>query len=304
MKRPLLSIAASRRRSVRPGEAGAVTQNLSGRLAKRVSRLVRQFCGRKYSQGFSMIVVFLLVLVVLTSTLSLASRTTSGVLAEGMQGKLRLARDAAENGLVISVSELNKPANRMLVGAVPLNHWTTNNYEVVTDGNRVRVAAGNRIYPSDCMLFTNETPRDRIYQITQEALDMAPIDSPHVRVEDSDNHQYFKVLGIRLADKDRVAISRNSTVASNAVSYLTMTVEGIYSNSVAPTNGNSNPANSVHYTIQQEYQLVPRCCSSNSYPVDSGQTTDACTGFGSNYKPEWMARSVSQAAIFKATGGS
>ena len=268
---------------------------------KHLSRVQRQLSvsrSKKASQGFAMFVILLLMLTVLTTTVSLNTRTTAGMFISSWQGKLRLARDAAENGLVISASELNKPSNRMLLGSVPLDKWRTNDYNVYTDWNNVTVRAGQVIYPSPCRFLPNWD----VYQITQEALNMSSINPPVRTVYDSDNGQYYRVLGIKLTKADRSAVSRSTeTAAQNAVSYLTITVEGIYSLGTAPTTANPNPTNSVHYTVQQEYQLVPRCCRQIAYPVDTGSTANACAAvnlYGA-YKPEWIARSTSQAGLFK-----
>jgi len=230
------------------------------------------------------------------------------------QGKLRLARDAAENGLVNSVSELNKPANRMLVGSVPLNKWTTDDTDILTDGNYIRVKKDSTIYPKPCMylVFNNpQNPDERskpwneyVYKITEQALFMAAasVDTTKRLIQDSENGQFYRVLGIKLTDMDRLPISRaNGKAADNAVSYLTITVEGIYSLGTAPTTANPYPPNSVHYTVQQEYQLVPRCCRQIAYPVDTGSTSNACAAVNpiGAYKPEWIARSTSQAGLFK-----
>ena len=279
------------------------------------------------ARGFAMLLILLLVLTVLTTTMSLTSRTTSGMAMNSVQGRMRLARDAAENGLVISIGELNKPSNRRLVGAVPLNNWTTGAtslWTTVADNKdaresdavlrQVQVRAGNVVYPYGCMQFKEETPWTRVYQITQEALDQSlidpPIDEEHMR--HMGNDQYFRVLGIKLTDQGRNPIDRdNGTVADNAVSYLTMTLDGIYSPSGRPTAANPNPTNIAHYTIQQEYQLVPRCCGENRYPVDAGVTASPCVAAGKNtanqpadqqrWTTEWMARSISQASVFQTS---
>jgi len=250
-----------------------------------------------------MFVILLLMLTVLTTTVSLNTRTTAGMFISSWQGKLRLARDAAENGLVISASELNKPSNRMLLGSVPLDKWRTNDYDVSTNGSIVRVTVGNVIYPRSCIIWT-QSWNQFVYEITQGALDMASINPPVRTVHDSDNGQYYRVLGIKLTKADRSPVSRSTeTAAQNAVSYLTITVEGIYSLGTAPTTANPNPRNSVHYTVQQEYQLVPRCCSQISYPVDvnPSSTANVCAAVNlyGTYKPEWIARSTSQAGLFK-----
>jgi hypothetical protein len=246
-----------------------------------------------------MFTILLLMLTVLTTTISLNSRTTAGMFITSWQGKLRLARDAAENGLMITVGELNKPGNRMLLGSVPLNEWKANSYKVRTDGNDVTVSANSVIYPGDCR-FLNDYD---VYKITQEALDLAPINPPVKTVRFSDNDQYFRVLGIVLKKENRDLIARSEKLSDSAVSYLTMTVEGIYSSNGAskPTTNTPYPENSVHYTIQQEYKVVPRCCKENKYPVDEAKTDPACQAVGKygNYKPEWMLRSVAQAGLFK-----
>jgi len=50
------------------------------------------------SKGFAMLLILQLVLTVLTTTMSLTSRTTAGMAMNSVQGKLRLARDAAAVG--------------------------------------------------------------------------------------------------------------------------------------------------------------------------------------------------------------
>jgi len=269
---------------------------------KHLSKVQRQLSvsrSKRASQGFAMFVILLLMLTVLTTTVSLNTRTTAGMFVSSWQGKLRLARDAAENGVMITVGELNKPGNRMLLGSVPLNEWTTNNYKVRTDGSDVTISNNNVIYPGDCRFLDFD-----VYRITQEALDLAPINPPIRTVRFSDNGQYFRVLGIVLKNGNRGAIARSDKLSDSAVSYLTMTVEGIYSSDAAnrPTAETPYPENSVHYTIQQEYKVVPRCCKENKYPVDTpGNTQSACQAVGKsgNYKPEWMLRSVAQAGLFK-----
>ena len=72
---------------------------------------------RRRNGGFSLIVMFLLVLSILTTTLALTSRTTGGLYAQSYQSKLRLAKDAAENGLDVVASEFNYPGNRRVIGS-------------------------------------------------------------------------------------------------------------------------------------------------------------------------------------------
>ena len=98
----------------------------------RFLHLVLQARVRRQSAGFSLILVFLMVLTVLTTTLSINSRLIAGQYAESLQAKLRMARNAAENGLILASSELNKPGNRLLLGDENwnnwLNRWNNHNY--------------------------------------------------------------------------------------------------------------------------------------------------------------------------------
>ena len=158
-------------------------------LAKRFLRLTRQPRRRRQAQGFSLILVFLLVLTVLTTTTALNSRIIAGLYGQSLQGKLRMARNAAENGLILASSELNKPGNRLLLGEENwsnwLNRWNGQNYFTMHN------YAGMN---GDCKIYGSDT-----YQVTEQAAKLASESA--LQIETGAN-QGSKIIAFYLYDKN------------------------------------------------------------------------------------------------------
>ena len=340
---------------------------------------------RQRNGGFSLIVIFLLVLSILTTTLALTSRTTGGLYAQSYQSKLRLAKDAAENGLVVVASEFNYPGNRRVIGGGKLfgikvgtqnsdeiNHLRDVVPEVMWGSNEIPPIGSTGETPSKpCYAYfaggairqaTNgdsDKNKNMIY-----AASVVPNSGNNNRfdgqsangknttwfasiaeLENNDFHflgngQFYRPIALRLYNSDH---SKNSSIDSvdrsnpdpseyaragnNQVSYLTVVVEGVYAprQALGKTRGDvvardsiSVDKNIVKYTMQQEFQVVPRCCSKGFGEVNdisygpSANTNDSTNcpittttgptgGTITTYTTtEWILRSVSRTSAFNS----
>jgi len=270
---------------------------------------------RSQSQGLAQLVVMLLMLTILTTTIAMASRLTAGLFSQTLQSRLRLARDAAEYGLTITVHELNKPGNRLFLGT----DWTSNGgtgwQTLYGDGTTPKYSTD--VIPADvnqgkdlnrfpCYNYEEETPKNRIYRPTLQASKM------HVAIQPpqyySDNHQSFRLLGIQLYSADHV--TKLPAAPKNDISYLALTMEGTYNAAVSSSNPDftSNLAGidftkDTKYTIQQEYEVIPRCCSASFGTVNNvGYGTDVAGNPNNcpwNTQVVWMIRSITRTANFE-----
>ena len=322
---------------------------------------------RRRNGGFSLIVIFLLVLSVLTTTLALTSRTTGGLYAQSYQAKLRLAKDAAENGLTIVASEFNYPGKRLFLGLDGASGKGINNLGQL-DPNTL--LWDSEVIPADintrkdenkypCYIYslsTGNNPSNDGGGAIRQALLGANVDvkdkniiykpsvvqNPVSRKYDGVNNtswfdsisrnpndfhylgngQFYRIIALRLYNSDHTANSSDAPAAKHQVSYLTVAVEGVYNYRLALRRAQSaltrrgrieaqgssfvNYANSVRYTMQQEFQVVPRCCGKGFGKVNgidygpSTATADSndCTATTANTQTEWILRSVSRTSAF------
>ena len=324
---------------------------------------------RRRDGGFSLIVIFLLVLSVLTTTLALTSRTTGGLYAQSYQGKLRLAKDAAENGLTIVASEFNYPGNRLVLGGASVNKinslggldpnillwdskvipadinarpnpdqpcyiyslsagFSANNgggaiRQDLSPGSAVDVKDKNIIYKPSVV----QNPVSRRYDGVNNTSWFDSISRNPNNFHYLGNGQFYRIIALRLYNSDHTenssdALKPYATAAKGQVSYLTVAVEGVYNYQLvsrrSPTifrgrieaqgTGFVNYANSVRYTMQQEFQVVPRCCSQGfgkvngiDYgPITATADSSNCTATTPkpNTQTEWILRSVSRTSAF------
>ena len=311
---------------------------------------------RRRNGGFSLIVIFLLVLSVLTTTLALTSRTTGGLYAQSYQGKLRVAKDAAESGLTIVASEFNYPGNRLVLGGASVNKINSlggldpnillwDSKVIPADINAVK----NPDQPCYVYFFKGGAIRQNKRRLALDTVqDNNIIYKPSVvrnpltnrydgegntswfdsisrisRDEGNDFHyllngQFYRIVALRLYNSDHTLNSDSTytTAAKGQVSYLTVAVEGVYNPAMrilsekgliaAPNATVVNYKNSVKYTMQQEFQVVPRCCGKGFGKVNgidygpSTATADSndCTATTANTQTEWILRSVSRTSAF------
>ena len=352
----------SLRRQCRPWRDDRLSQRWIGLIVR--SRLDL----RRRNGGFALIVIVLLVLSVLTTTLALTSRTTGGLYAQSYQGKLRLAKDAAENGLTVVASEFNYPGNRLVLGGAGVNNlgqldpntllWDSNVipadinagknpdqpcyiYSLSTgfssnngggairqdlsSGSAVDVKDKNIIYKPSVI----QNPVSRKYDGVNntswfDSISRNPNDFHYLG-----NGQFYRIIALRLYKSDHTRNSSDAPIyayamaAKDQVSYLTVAVEGVYNYRLAlgrsspaslrgriEAQGTSfvNYANSVRYTMQQEFQVVPRCCSQGfgkvngiDYgPITATADSSNCTATTPkpNTQTEWILRSVSRTSAF------
>lgn len=320
---------------------------------------------RRRNGGFSLIVIFLLVLSILTTTLALTSRTTAGLYAQSYQSKLRLAKDAAENGLVVVASEFNYPGNRLAIGggggfgikvgsqssAAAFNLKDVADDSDLWGSNEIPVSGGQDV-DKPCYVYF------RAGAIRQNASDGNPnTDEPIIYqpsvvpnrngqydgtgmttwfnsiAQDNNNFHYlgngqlYRPIALRLYNDDHAKDSSfNSSrrplnpdeyakAANSSVSYLTVAVEGFYAprqtlnkkrGDIIASASVSVDKNSVKYTLQQEFQVVPRCCSKGFGKVNgttygpSSADSSNCTATTANTATEWILRSVSRTSAFNS----
>jgi len=353
----------SLRRQCRPWRDDRLSQRWIGLIVR--SRLDL----RRRNGGFALIVIVLLVLSVLTTTLALTSRTTGGLYAQSYQGKLRLAKDAAENGLTVVASEFNYPGNRLVLGGAgemginTLSQLDPNT--LLWDSNVIPadINAGQDKDKYPCYIYSLSTGfanngggairQDLSSGFAVDVKDKNIIYKPSVvqnpvsRKYDGVNNtswfdsisrnpndfhylgngQFYRIIDLRLYNSDHTANSSDALpyamAAKDQVSYLTVAVEGVYNYRLAlgrasPASQRGrieaqdtsfvNYANSVRYTMQQEFQVVPRCCSQGfgkvngiDYgPITATADSSNCTATTPkpNTQTEWILRSVSRTSAF------
>jgi hypothetical protein len=276
---------------------------LSGRMVRqkntRFLHLLLHARVRRQSAGFSLILVFLMVLTVLTTTLSINSRLIAGQYAESLQGKLRMARNAAENGLILASSELNKPGNRRLLGDENwnnwLNRWNNQNYFSMHEYWGMH---------GDCKIYDQNT-----YRVTEQAAKLAS--SSALQIQTGDN-QGSAIIGFALYDKDHKPVSKASR---SEISYLALVAQGYYNSSTAYLPGqtwkvdvgstayNASAYKTTKFVLQQEFNVIPRCCG-RSFGGDFG--TDPIKPDSNGNCPdgrfvEWYLRGVNRASAHNAT---
>jgi hypothetical protein len=318
---------------------------------------------RRRNGGFSLIVVFLLVLSVLTTTLALTSRTTGGLYAQSYQAKLRVAKDAAENGLTIVASEFNYPGNRLVLGGAGVNKinnlgqldpntllWDSNvipadinagqdkdkypcyiyslstGFSANNGGGAIRQALflGVHVDANDKNIIYKpsvvQNPVSRKYDGVNntswfDSISRNPNDFHYLG-----NGQFYRIIALRLYKSDHTEYISDAPIydmaAKDQVSYLTVAVEGVYNYRLVlgrfdpaslrgriEAQGTSfvNYANSVRYTMQQEFQVVPRCCSQGFGKVNEiayGPSLEKSSACPAKTQTEWILRSVSRTSAF------
>jgi hypothetical protein len=312
-----------------------------------------------------LIVIFLLVLSILTTTLALTSRTTGGLYAQSYQSKLRLAKDAAENGLVVVASEFNYPGNRIVLGGdsgygisnlkdvnPTIDMWDSNEIPTLTSNNdnssqpcyvyngggAIRENSNGSRNSEFNIIYKASVVPNRGNQDMFDGLDyngnptswLASIaDGANNDLHYLGNYQFYRPIALLLYNSDHTKNSSSSydKAVRDNVSYLTVAVEGFYAPNQSSNKNRgdiiayasvTDDKNSVKYTLQQEFQVVPRCCSQgfgwvNTIPygpstniTDSANcpitTTTAPTGGTTTTytTTEWILRSVSRTSAFNS----
>ena len=314
---------------------------------------------RRRNGGFSLIVIFLLVLSILTTTLALTSRTTAGLYAQSYQSKLRLAKDAAENGLVVVASEFNYPGNRRVIGGdegYTINDLDVNPNKAMWGSNEIPpLPSTDDNSNKPCYVYNrggaireySDGSLNDDYNIIYKAsvvpnrgnnnrfdgrnngrktswfASIAQVASATEAAKNDfhylGNNQFYRPIALRLYNSDHTIDSSpaSSTLYDKAlpndVSYLTVAVEGFYAprqalnknrGDIIAYDDMSGDKSSIKYTLQQEFQVVPRCCSQGfgevngkSYGPSSADSSN-CFATTRNTITEWILRSVSRTSAF------
>ena len=296
---------------------------MSGRMVRqknsRFLHLVLQSRVRRRSAGFSLILVFLMVLTVLTTTLSINSRLIAGQYAESLQGKLRMARNAAENGLILASSELNKPGNRLLLGNLPSSQWASrwdqqqewpvkgNYYSLLSDNEFNSLSYECKKYVTGSASDSDYDRRRRPFQVTEQAVRMPT--SASLQLETGET-QSSRIVGFKLYDKDYNLISsENGKVSATEKSYLVLVAQGYYNSSTpyqsdgwrvdtASAQYAASAYKTTRFVLQQEYEVIPRCCGS-SFAEPFGTDTvkpQSSLKCQDNKIVEWYVRGTTRAS--------
>ena len=230
------------------------------------SRKRKAFYAPTGEQGFSLIFVFLIILTVITTTLSITNNLLGGRSSVSLQTKLRLARDAAQNGLYITSSELNKVGNRQLLGQIPWTTWKTwydgtTNHQIVTYNTN-----------ANCQGHGNN---NGTWDVTQEAAytPSGSLTGGASQHNEAGTDSSFKVIGFNLYDKTHTPTQKAS---KTDISYLVIVMQGYYNSgtviSGSWTIDETNPTYIAQsdkisrYVLQQEYEVIPRCCGRSFGP--------------------------------------
>ena len=285
----------------------------------RFLHLVLQARVRRQSAGFSLILVFLMVLTVLTTTLSINSRLVAGQYAESLQAKLRMARNAAENGLILASSELNKPGNRLLLGNLPSSQWASrwderqqwpvkgNYYSLLSDHDFNSLSSECKKYVTGNTSENDYDRRRRSFQVTEQAVRMPTAASLQLETGET---QSSRIVGFKLYDKDYNLISgENGKVSATEKSYLVLVAQGYYNSSTpykddrwrVDTTSDQYAASAyktTRFVLQQEYEVIPRCCGS-SFAEPFGTDTvrpQSSLRCQDNKIVEWYVRGTTRAS--------
>ena len=270
-------------------------------LQQRIKRLGRRLVASRQTGGYSLLVLLLLVLTVLTTTLALTSRTTGGLHAQSYQTKLRLAKDAAENGLTVVASELNYPGNRTIMGGGETNYVFKfqgnpglDYVDIALEYGSLAIPGGSgndQVSLSDKPAYIfkfggfisdgnsgHEGANNNIYLPSHLYGDFYTTWFQNIAKQNNSsfcylgNNQFYRVIDLRLYNSDHSDSNRGSYVnaAPDDISYLAVVVEGLYSPTLGKQKSvgdiiDSTSVNSVSdvvkIVIQQEFQVVPRCAS-------------------------------------------
>lgn len=208
--------------------------------------------------GLALPVVLIIISAVAVGAASLISYSSSGLLGAARRGEDREAREAAEAGMAIVISELNKQQNRkMLVADVPINSWSSSDLKLrnpcTPTVNPSATAVGFQNNSSNAITGSNGDRRfvvktielknwDRSRRFTSSAQGSGP---------GGTTGAYAGTY-----DDSLVNLTRDFSVAQGPdvrnVGYIEVTIEG-----QAFRNGNQFST----ARITREFQVVPKCCS-------------------------------------------
>ena len=165
--------------------------------------------------------------------------------------------------------------------------------------------------------------RTRVYMTTKQAAYM----HDHPKQYYTNNHQSFQLLSLKLYGPDHT--TKLNQAPPDDISYLVMVMQGTYNGSVSDStintdtwevntsNNSVNLGHDVKYVIQQEFEVVPRCCGSSfgtlttasgskKYVGTDPDQNEIKTSSNNNNCPTntqvvWLLRSVTRTANFEGS---
>ena len=163
----------------------------------------------------------------------------------------------------------------------------------------------------------------RIYMTTKQAAYMHRSPAQYY----TNNHQSFQLLSLKLYSSDHTTEIHQAP--PDDISYLVMVMQGTYNGSVSDSTINTDTwevntanndiklGNDAKYVIQQEFEVVPRCCGSSfgtlttasgskKYVGTDPDQNEIKTSSNNNNCPTntqvvWLLRSVTRTANFEGS---
>jgi hypothetical protein len=225
-------------------------------LAHRVARSSRSLSD---SQGFSLLVVVLILLITSMGILALLNRSSSARLAAAYGTQRREAVQVAKSGLVQIIGELNKPANRgMLVSGVPLNGWNDSaNFNAMENPCR-RPPFTETPTPTTAQAraFGGNTPQNLVEGDPSRRYILRSIRYSSAGKDLTDRNHWiqseYDEFGSMNVTRAGEFLDRRSDISDATNGFFVVEVEGQV---LTPNGGVLSRAR-----VTQEYVVVPKCC--------------------------------------------
>jgi hypothetical protein len=216
---------------------------------------------RMAERGFFVAVVVLVLLGVVLGSLAIANRIGSGALRSTLQSQSREARDAADDGVLAVVNELNRFENRELLVTRTGDGWSSANTNPCASAIGVPATLKNQPPTATALGFRNNMG-DEI-QLAGDTTRRFVVRRIEVLLPDRRNSSW----ALRSPGSASIITQNNGTyngrgslnlTNANNVGYIRLTVEGRY------FRGGTQVSSA---TVTREFQVVPKCCFSSFGPV-------------------------------------
>lgn len=263
----------------------------------RLALLARRPGRRAGAEGAIMAIVLLVAIGVPLAALAAAQLISSGNLRAGLMGQSREARDAAEDGILAVVTELNKVENRRLL-VTDSSRWSQSDINLcalsamsgaspVTPSTRLAPTDPSKVNSGNIWGRTDLEPATssaggvtlRRYQLIRvQALN--PSRQAYVVRERETNSAMEKtavITGSYNPNTINIYAPDKTTAKRDNIGYIRLTVEGqIYKS----TDVNATPV--ARATVTREFQVAPKCCSNSFGPIQKPDGTPEPGVFGAD----------------------
>lgn len=243
----------------------------------------------RHERGFGLLLALLVALVTVISAVTMLNRTQLGWLGTAEASQSRLARQAAEDGLAVVISELNRPANRrLLVAPVAFTRWRELASE--TAGTTAYASVTNPCLAAERTGRHAPPPGETLLQIADPRLDRANVSlgSPTAGME-----RRFLLQSVRLSTADRSrwfrsdrsgAVERSqgqATYEEGLIRFDSATTVGAIELVVQGQALRGGKVVAIA-NLSREYAVVPKCCQRSLGGPEQifGNDVRWCSGYG------------------------